>query len=83
MGVPACRITTGTDGVGESWFVSLDREEPFETEPIPVVEVTDASGPRTVWLAVAADGTTSGVVGREPPGIDATLEDACGPGTTP
>lgn len=83
MGVPACRITTGADEVGESWFVSLDREEPIDTEPVPVVEVTDASGPGTVWLEVAANGTTTGVVGREPPGIDATLEDACDPVTTP
>ena len=82
MGVPGCRITTGSDGAGASWFVSLDRAEPFETEPIPVAEA-DGSGARSVWLEVAADGTVTGSVGREPPDVEATLDDLCGPVSAP
>jgi hypothetical protein len=82
MGVPGCRITTGSDGAGASWFVSLDRAEPFETEAIPVAEA-DGSGARSVWLEVAADGTVTGSVGREPPDVEATLDDLCGPVSAP
>lgn len=82
MGVAACRITTGSGEAGPSWFVSLDREEPFGTEPIPVVEADD-TGARAVWLEVTADGKVTGSVGREPPGVEATLEDVCGPVSAP
>lgn len=82
MGVAACRITTGSEEAGPSWFVSLDREEPFETEPIPLVEA-DGTGARSVWLEVAADGKVTGSVGREQPAVEATLEDACGPALVP
>lgn len=83
MGAAACRITTGSDEAGPSWFVSLGREEPFDTEPIPVVEADGPTVARSVWLEVAADGKVMGSVGREPPDVEATLEDACGPALAP
>ncbi|MEO5966176.1 MAG: hypothetical protein ABIR11_11975 [Candidatus Limnocylindrales bacterium] len=83
LGVPGCRVTTGSDEAGDTWFVSIDREEPLDAEPVPVVEGTDASAARTAWIEVAADGMVTGIVGRDQPPVDATLVDACDPAAIP
>lgn len=74
VGIEPCFTSTGHEGVGRDWFLTL---EPDSGQRIPpdLVAAADAQGSEVaVWVEIAPDGTASVEVGRVPVPEELTID---------